>query len=398
MSLPTADEYFDRIHRVNALLDEENIRIISAMKKYGPRNLQQISRKSGVPYPTVYTRVTKLEGEGLLQTWAAPDHSRIGLARGIVLLTPTPGRESLAREALKIPGYWLRIMRCSGEINGYYSLQAIPSNNRQDFEQYLDQLIASGIATSYRIFWLGDFRSKIPNFEYYDPKKKTWKFEWKTWLKFLPDEKHFEQSNEIMVDKVSFDKNDLLILKELEKNARKKLSEFAQMIGVTLPAAKYRFDNLVKKGLVQDYVIDILPYAPEISELYEIRLDYSDENHLAARDKWLQRLPFVLNYSRIRGANSVTARMYMPRGEVNNLITLLSSWVREGALDRFSYMALDPLTIEAQTFSYEQFDDKNGWHYDNREYLSALRNLVTTFETKLPTLIPFQGPALKTLQ
>jgi DNA-binding Lrp family transcriptional regulator len=398
MSLPTADEYFDRIHRINALLDEENIKIISAMKKYGPRNLQQISRKSGVPYPTVYTRVTKLEGEGLLQTWAAPDHSRIGLARGIVLLTPTPGREFLAREALKIPGYWLRIMRCSGEINGYYSLQAIPSNNRQDFEQYLDQLIASGIATSYRIFWLGDFRSKIPNFEYYDPKKKTWKFEWKTWLKFLPDEKHFEQSNEIVVDKVSFDKNDLLILKELEKNARKKLSEFAQMIGVTLPAAKYRFDNLVKKGLVQDYVIDILPYAPEISELYEIRLDYADEDHLAAREKWLQRLPFVLNYSRIRGANSVTARMYMPRGEVNNLITLLSSWVREGALDRFSYMALDPLTIEAQTFSYEQFDDKNGWHYDNREYLNALRNLVSTFETKLPATTAFQAPTPKTLQ
>ena len=398
MSLPTADEYFDRIHRITSLLDEENIKIISAMKKYGPRNLQHISRKSGVPYPTVYTRVTKLEGEGLLQTWASPDHSRIGLARGVVLLTPVPGRELLAREALKIPGYWLRVIRCSGETNGYYSLQAIPSNNRQDFEQYLDQLIASGIAASYRIFWLGDFRSKIPNFEYYDSKKKAWKFEWKAWLKFAPDEKHSEQTNEIMVEKVSFDKNDLLILKELEKNARRKLSEFAQMIGVTLPAAKYRFDNIVKKGLVQDYVIDILPYAPEVSELYEIRLDYPDENHLAAREKWLQRLPFVLNYSRIRGANSVTARMYMPRGEVNNLITLLSSWVREGVLDRFSYMALDPMTIEAQTFSYEQFDDKNGWHYDNREYLNALRNLVSAFETKVPTPAPFQAPTQITLQ
>jgi len=398
VSLPTADEYFDRINRITSLLDEENIKIISAMKKYGPRNLQHISRKSGVPYPTVYTRVTKLEGEGLLQTWASPDHSRIGLARGVVLLTPVPGRELLAREALKIPGYWLRVIRCSGEINGYYSLQAIPSNNRQDFEQYLDQLIASGIAASYRILWLGDFRSKIPNFEYYDSKKKAWKFEWKAWLKFAPDEKHSEQTNEIMVEKVSFDKNDLLILKELEKNARRKLSEFAQMIGVTLPAAKYRFDNIVKKGLVQDYVIDILPYAPEVSELYEIRLDYPDENHLAAREKWLQRLPFVLNYSRIRGANSVTARMYMPRGEVNNLITLLSSWVREGVLDRFSYMALDPMTIEAQTFSYEQFDDKNGWHFDNREYLNALRNLVSAFETKVPTPAPFQAPTLVTLQ
>src|SRR5947209_20372816 len=101
---------------------------------------------------------------------------------------------------------------------------------------------------------------------------------------------------------------------ELEKNARRQLSDFAQMIGVTIPDAKYRFDNIVKKGLVQDYVIDILPYAPEVSQLYEITLDYPGENHLAARAKWLQRLPFVFNYSRIRGANSVTSRLYMPRG------------------------------------------------------------------------------------
>ncbi|HZD13177.1 MAG TPA: Lrp/AsnC family transcriptional regulator, partial [Candidatus Binatus sp.] len=204
--------------------------------------------------------------------------------------------------------------------------------------------------------------------------------------------------NDPLMDKVSFDKNDLLILKELERNARKKLSEFAEMIGVTLPAAKYRFDNIIKKGLVQDFVIDVLPYAPEVSELYEIRLDYPDENRLTAREKWLQRLPFVLNYSRIRGANSITARVYMPRGEVNNLITLLSSWVRERVLDKFSYMGLDPITIEAQTFNYEQFDDKTGWRYDNREYLNALRNLVSSFEAKEPTPTPFQVATMATLQ
>src|SRR5438309_12047269 len=106
------------------------------MKKYGPRNLQHISRKSGVPYPTVYTRVTKLAGEGLLQTWASPDHSRIGLARGVVLLTPVAGRELLARDALKMTGYWLRVVRCSGEIDGLYTLKEIPSENRQVLVKY----------------------------------------------------------------------------------------------------------------------------------------------------------------------------------------------------------------------------------------------------------------------
>jgi len=32
-----------------------------------------------------------------------------------------------------------------------------------------------------------------------------------------------------------------------------------------MPAAKYRFESVMKKGLVHEYVFDILPYAPEMS-------------------------------------------------------------------------------------------------------------------------------------
>ena len=85
-----------------SLLDDENVEIIGAMKKFGPRNLQSIARKSGVPYPTVYTRVNKLGTQGLLDTWTYPNLAKIGLARSMVLLTPTPGREVMASEALKI--------------------------------------------------------------------------------------------------------------------------------------------------------------------------------------------------------------------------------------------------------------------------------------------------------
>jgi hypothetical protein len=40
-------------------------------------------------------------------------------------------------------------------------------------------------------------------------------------------------------------------------------------------------------------------------------------------------------------------------------------------------MLLDPMTIQAQTFHYKAFDDKSGWHYDNHEYLAALRKLAS---------------------
>ncbi len=372
------------------MLDEENIRIIKTMKKFGPRNLQQISRRSGVPYPTVYTRVNRLEEQRLLHTRAYPNFSKIGLSRAMALLTPVPGRELLALEALKVPGYWLTVIRCSGEYNGYYSLHGVPAENRQDFEQYLDQLIPLGIATSYRVFWLEEYNSNIPNFDYYDQERKTWKLSWLAWLKQLSEEKKREKAGEKDVQRVPFDKNDLLILKELMKDARKKLSEFAKLIGVTLPAAKYRFDNIVRKGMIHDYAIHVLPYSPDISDLYEVKLDFSGENAMVSREKLLRDLPFVLGYSLLKGTSSITARVYLPRGEMNNLLTLLSALVRRKVLDHFSYLVLDPMTIENQTFSYEFYEDEAGWFYDNRQYLDALRKLVSSFEKEEVRMPSFQ--------
>ena len=71
--MPSPDDYFDNIHRIMSVLDEENIRVIGTMKKFGPRNLQQVARRSKVPYPTVYTRINKLqkELEQLIQTMQA---------------------------------------------------------------------------------------------------------------------------------------------------------------------------------------------------------------------------------------------------------------------------------------------------------------------------------------
>jgi DNA-binding Lrp family transcriptional regulator len=315
----------------------------------------------------------------------------------MVLLTPSPGREVTASEALKIPGYWLWIARCTGECNGYYSQHAVPIENRQDFVQYLDQIVSSGLATSYRIFWLGDYHSYIPNFEYYDFKKRAWRFDWPAWLSLFTKGKGQSVSEEKEASKDDFDKNDLLILKELMNDARKKLSELSELIGMTLPAAKYRFDNLARKGFLQDYVIQVLPYPPEISDLYEVRMDFGEHKTMLAKENFFKRMPFVLNYSRIKGTNSITMRVYLPRTEVNNLLTLLSALVRGGAIDRFSYMLLDPMTIQAQTFHYKAFDDKAGWSYDNQEYLAALRKLASNPDKTEPSAGAFQTPKATTV-
>jgi hypothetical protein len=144
---------------------------------------------------------------------------------------------------------------------------------------------------------------------------------------------------------------------------------------MSLPATKYRFDRLVEEGYVGDYVINILPFSPEISELCEVRLDFANAGFMKGSQAILSKTPFVISVTPIKDLNSVTLRIYIPRQETNNLLAFLSALTRDGILTAYSYLQLDPSTQQGQTFAYKFYDDVSGWHYDNREYLQAVSGI-----------------------
>ena len=97
-----------------------------------------------------------------------------------------------------------------------------------------------------------------------------------------------------------------------------------------------------------------------------------------------------MTYSLLNNSNSISARIYLPRSEMSNLQTLLSALVRERVLSSFSYILLDPSTIQAQTFHFEEYDDGSGWHYDNRQYLDSLQDLLSAYEKSRTEPVNFQ--------
>ncbi len=397
MSQIAPADYLERINRFVSFLDPANVRITTAMKKYGLRNLQLIADKTKIPRPTVHARVSKLEKEGILRTWIHPNYAKLGLVRARVLLTTKPGRELLAPEALRIPGYWLRLIRCMGECNGYYSTHAIPLEKRWDFEQYLEKIVASGIASEYRLLWLEEARSPLPDFSYYDAKKKTWTFDWPRWLEALAAKPLQTQRKDPSLPS-TFDKKDLIILKELVKDGRTKLTQLARLLDMTVPAVKYRFDNLARSGFIREYVIDMLPFAPEISDLYEMVLDFKTREGLCHAEKVLGSLPMVLTLSRVEGADSIAVRVYLPRTQMNNLLTLLSALSRTGVLAGFTYVLLDPMTIRTQTFAHKFYEDSTGWRYDNLEYFEELRKVSSAFDKEDGLQVTFQNAPVPSFQ
>src|SRR5438046_10344400 len=88
LSVFSTSDWYARWHRVMSLLDEENIKILETMKQYGPRNLQQIARKSKLPYTTVYGRVGKLQSLSAVTIVVHTSYERLGLVRASVLVVP----------------------------------------------------------------------------------------------------------------------------------------------------------------------------------------------------------------------------------------------------------------------------------------------------------------------
>jgi DNA-binding Lrp family transcriptional regulator len=381
-----------------SLLDEENIKILETMKQHGPRNLQQISRKSKLPYTTVYGRVAKLQSLNALRTFVHPSYSKIGLVRAMVLARPFPGKEPLARDALRLPGYWLRIIRCFGEPNGYYSLQAIPAEHQQDFRLYLDQLVNRSIIKDYQLFWLGESFSPLANFEYYDLKERNWRFDWREWAHTIESGRSTDAKKSPSIATGGFDKKDLIILKELALDARVTLADLSKQLGMTLPATKYRFDRLVKEGYVADYVIMVLPFVPEVSDLCEIRLDFTNETYMKNAEKVLAKTPLVLTITPVLGLHSLAVRIYLPRQETTHLMNFLSSLARKEVLAGYSFIQLDPSTQLTQTFAFKYYSDDSGWQYDNREYLQGITSLVSKWSKPEPEQATIEAPAPPAVQ
>ena len=165
-------------------LDGTNIKILSTMWKHGPRNLLEVSRRTGIPFTSVYHCMSKLEAKSGRVAYSIPQISKLGMVRVIVLVTARAGCEERAKAALKVPNFWWSINPCEGSFT-YHSVHAVPSKFLKDFKAHIRQISSAGLITQYRIIITGEQYPNFPNFKYYEPETNMWKVPWGQWLKSL---------------------------------------------------------------------------------------------------------------------------------------------------------------------------------------------------------------------
>jgi len=357
-------------------LDETNIQIISLMHKLGPRNLLEIARAAGLPPTSVYDRARKLEERFRALSAANLDHSKLGLRKCITLVESNPGMEDYVTEALAVPNYWKTITRCEGGFT-HYGLHAIPEERSKEFEKYVAEIENSGLIRRHETVWVTDYHYSFPNFTLYDPANRSWSFEWDRWKDRVRESKTLKAIRDPSGFSNRADKTDMLILTDLEINARAKFSDISKLIGITLQAVKHRYDKrIVPRGLIREFVMNMLPYPLELSDLYEILVTFEDDEGMDSFFGVSEEMFPVQRTVKVLGERKLSVRAYCPRSETERLFSMLSSLARTGLVADYSAVRIRPETQTWQTISAELFGDKAGWKYQPSQHLAALDTIV----------------------
>jgi DNA-binding Lrp family transcriptional regulator len=358
-------------------LDKTNVKILSAMWKHGPRNLLEVSRRTGIPFTSVYHRVAKLEAKSKRVAWLIPQVSGLGLVRVVALVTANPGCEEKVTDALKVPNYWRSVNRCEGLFT-HFSVQLVPAKALKHFRQYVKRLQELGLITRPSVILTGEYVPNFPNFNYYSPARNEWTFQWGHWLNAM-GRKPIEMIGDPENYDIRADKKDMLIVKELEKNGRKSFAQLAPLLGISLQGVKYHYDKkLVPTGIVKYFGFDVLPYPEEVSAYHEILLDFKNSQDMNRFFSLMPELFFVLGVAKVLDRNELVVRTYTLQNQVPSLFTFLSEMAKQGHLESYSTIRQNFVDRDTQTISYELYSEDEGWDFDLKKYLARLSKLART--------------------
>ena len=356
-------------------LDRTNVKILSAMWKSGPRNLLEVSRRTGIPFTSVYHRVAKLEEKTNRVATLVPQVAGLGLLRVAVLVVANPGQEDRVTAALMLPDYCRSVNRCEGQFT-HYSIHTIPFKHLKEFRNYVKRLEVLKLASKCSIIEMGEYIPNFPDFRYYNPSNNEWTFQWATWLKGLRKKPTVTISDPSSYALIA-DKKDVLIVRELEKNARKSFAELSPILGISLQGVKYHYDKkLVASGIVKHFDFEVLPYPEDISARHVILLNFKNSMEMNRFYSLIPRLFFVGGVSKLLRRNTLLIRTYTPQSLVPGLFDFFSEMARERKVE--SYHAIRQVSVDrgVRTIPYELYTDEEGWSFELRGYLSELSKLA----------------------
>lgn len=352
-----------------------DLKILEALATHGPRNISKVARAVRVPRPTLQDWIKRMSSSPhfYLRFFANLYHTHLGLKKSVAFIEANPGHESLLLDCLKVNDFWIYLTRCHGMFDGYIAEYAIPKDHEEEFERFLKQIEKLGIAKNVRIFWSTCFENVNPTSNWFDEKSEEWMFPWHKWIEEVPT-KGTELPRSLIEPKsypVEADRTDILILKELEKDATIPFSELAEIVGLTPQAVGRRYKKLLELRIIDDFQICFMCYGLQNSKMAFFIFTFECHEKMAKFANALLHKPFVFIVGKIFGRNALVSQIYLPTKEFQRFRASLSELMRKGLLKTYIYAIQDEPRFR-QTISYEFFENYS-WTYDHQKHMESLQ-------------------------
>ena len=361
-------------------LDDLDAQILEALSILGPRNLKEVAAKLGIPATTLRYRVKRMVSESILFFHLNPYHTNIGLKKVTVFAEANQGYEDDLLKCLTAHDYWIFLFRIYGPFEGVGGVFTIPRDSASQFENYLRSLKAQGLAQSIEAVWSTCFQGVPVTMKWYDHADSSWKFHWDEWI----DEVTSIQGElpytlaEPSDWPLKADREDLLILKELEKNGAVNLSDIARTLKMNLARLKYHYyEHILKNGVIEGYQVEIYRNPFPVSEMLFFKFGFSNPESMSKFALSLLDKPFGIFMGKVLGENSLLLQAYLPKQEFRAFVAALSTLIKKGLLKNYHYYIQDMCQTWRETIPYEHF--KQGrWEYDAPRYNQDIDNVAAS--------------------
>lgn len=359
-------------------LDEVDVKILEGLSLLGPRNIALVAKHLGMPPSTVRYRISQMLDNSILFLHLNPYHTHMGLKKAVVFIESVQGYEGLLLDCLRVNDFWLYLCRIYCPYEGWGGIWTVPKENVDDFSFFFNSLVDLGVARSVEVNWTTCHEGIPVKSRWFSIEEKRWVFNWDEWMKEVETIDGELPFTLVEPDDwpIKVDYEDLLIIKELEKDGRKSFVEISRILNIPLETVKYRFrEHISKRGLIEDYQIEIFRFPALSSESLFFKFEFdSYENFkkfaLSLRDK-----PFPTFIGKVLGQYALVSHINLPKKELRKFIEALSTLIRKGLLKRYHYVIQDMFVQWRETIPYEHFEN-GGWKYDADGQIKELVNII----------------------
>jgi len=359
-------------------IDDVDVKILEALSFLGPRNLALVAKHLEIPATTVRYRVSQMLDDSILFLHLNPYHTNMGLRKALVFIEAIKGYENLLLDCLRVNDYWLYLCRIYGPYEGWCGIWTIPKDNVDDFNFFFNSLIELGVAKSVEINWTTCHEGIPVKSRWFSIEENRWVFNWDEWIREVETIEGDLPWTLVEPDDwpIKVDYEDLLIIKELEKDGRKPLTEISKILNIPVETVKYHFrEHISKRGLIENYQIEIFRFPSLSSELLFFKFEFDSYDNFKKFALSLHDKPFPIHLGKVIGENALTSHIYLPKKEFRKFIDALSTLIRQGLLKGYRYFIQDLFLQWRETIPYQHFE--NGmWKYDAYRQREELENII----------------------